>query len=220
MTEATELVCGDGAIDHHSSRWGRWIYKHLVVVAVLSVGHALAAAYDPSSLPPIDDALAYLIGALRIFGLHIVTPGFDGPLPHNFYVNQVGIATWGVVASTAMTLFEATQGRLPVIDPEHAVDNLIIKKNWSPTRAWISHRARIFFVVVPLAIFGALLFFDGIFGWIVFHFQPKEWRMLSIFTLVMVYLSGTLVFLGILIAGRFLRIDIRNLIRCLSVKED
>jgi hypothetical protein len=220
MAEVTELACGDGVIDHQSSRWGRWIYKHLVVVAVLSVGHALAAAYDPNSLPLIDDTLTYLIGALRIFGLHIVTPGLDGPLPHNFYVNQVGIATWGVVASTAMTLFEATQGRLPVIDPERAVDNLIIKKSWSPTRAWVSHRARIFLAVVPLAIFGGLLFFDGVFGWIVFHFQPKDWRMLSIFTLVMVYLSGTLVFPGILIAGRFLQIDIRNLIRYLNFKRD
>lgn len=117
---------------------------------------------------------ADLVGTLRFVGIRLSNPGFDGPLGQQFYVNQIGIATWGVVLCTVTTLLYALRGSAPIGDPEAAVHMLIRARGWSSRRAWISIRARLLPVLVPLIALCVALFLDSALGWVVFHMRRRS----------------------------------------------
>jgi len=157
-----------------SKRWGYWIHWYAVLVAAPIVAHSLAGAYRPAALAKVEPVLTQAVGALRFVGIRIISPGFDGPLGRQFYVDQIGLATWGVILCTATTLLYALRGSSPIGNRDIAIDTLMRERGWSYRHAWISIRGRLFLVLVPLIALCVALFLDSILGWIVFHFQPHD----------------------------------------------
>jgi len=220
MPKVTEPTSVQAVTKTLPNRWGKWIHQYLAVVALISIPHALVGAYNPSSLSWIDSVLSPPVDALRIFGLRIVAPGLDGPLGQQFYINQVGIATWGVILCTATTLYHAIRGNFPIRSSAHAIGNLMHERNWNAARAWFSLRGGTLLALILLTGWGAILFINGVFGWYVFHFKPNDWLILTMFTLIMIYLSGALLVPGALSVGVLIYMDLRNLNRHLHAKKE
>ncbi len=173
-------------------RYGQWLLPASILVAGICTAHALAGAFSPVVLSQIDAALVHIVAALKVFGIRNIAPGLDGPLDHQFYVNNNGICVWGVMLNVFATIIAGIRGNLPLRRSTKALQALMRTHGWTANRAWLSIKIRTLAVALPFVGICGLLFFNGLFGWVVFQMQPKDWLGMSMFTLLFFYLPGTL----------------------------
>jgi hypothetical protein len=150
--------------------------------------------------------LAPVAEALRFLGLHTTRPGFAGVLGSRFYIDQVALANWGVILCTAFTLFQVLRGNLPQPPP---LERLMSARNITRRRAWLLQHTLLLVGIVPLTVFCGWCFLDATFGWVVF--RPRDWVALEAFTLVFVYMTGSVIVPLCLFVGMVFVTDLRTL---------
>jgi hypothetical protein len=173
-------------------RYGQWLFQIAIPVSVICIAHSLVGAFRPVLLSQIEPVLAHAVAALKILGIRNISPGLDGPLNHQFYVNNNGICVWGVVLSAVFTVLAATRGNLPIRRSPSLLEAQMRTHGWTANRAWLSLKLRTLLGVALFIGFMAPLFLNGLFGWIVFQVQPKDWLITSMVTLLFFYLPGAL----------------------------
>jgi hypothetical protein len=197
---------------------GMWIFQWMALVAVVSSAHSLAAVYEPASLTWIDPIIATWTDALRYLGLRIVKPCISGPLNPQFYVNEVGIAIWGVILSSATGLFQIA--RMPdfVRGPDVALDRIIRTRGWSAFRARLYQHAAVMLGAVPIIVLMTIVFLNGFHGYFIFKIKAADWSVVSFFSTVVIYLPGALIVPWALVAGNVFLKDFRDWTKVSSTK--
>jgi hypothetical protein len=185
----------------------------LFATAVATLAHVMVAVYIPTLRAPMEEVLAPIAAALHFLGLRIARPGFDGPLGSQFYIDQIALANWGVVLCTATTVLQALRGNLPRGVP---LEQVISARNITGATAWLVRHGSLHIYLVFL-VFCGWSFLDATFGW--FVFRPKDWGALEIFTMVFVYMTGSLLVPSCLRIGAIVATNLRTLFNSLDFKK-
>jgi hypothetical protein len=206
MDSITNMTCEE------TQRQRLWMVNIAAPVALLSTIHALLGAYDPKALGWIDPHFIAIMKALRYVGLECSTPGLTGPLNSQFYINQVGIAAWGVLCSTIAILVQVHRGTLTLANPDASIQRLMKTKSYTMREAeWQLHRI-LLWLIIPAVALMMVLFLNGVYGWSPFKIRAEDWFILLIFSVGMIYCSGALVVTLIVALAIWLRRDIHKLL--------
>ena len=141
---------------------------------------------------------------LHFIGLDVRHPGLGGALDRQFYVNQVGIAVWGVILCSVTSLMNILTGNYSVAQPDKAIERMMRLHGWSHSRSYVAVYLIFFGFFLPIAAFFCVLFFDSLYGWYVFNVRPNNWIALNYFTLIFFFLAGALLVPSVAVIGVYL----------------